>query len=525
VDESTTPVPRLRIRDASKTFGRTTVLSSVDLDVQPGEIHGLVGQNGSGKSTLIKLLSGFYSADSGSAFELDGQQLDLPIRPSELQHHGLAFVHQDLGLVGDATVVENVKIGRYSVNPITRKIDWRRDSVDVSRVLDTLGSGSISPSSLVSELSHGERASVAIARAILGTSDGAGCIVFDESTQSLPREILHEFYTQVRRLADSGTAVLIVSHRLDEVLALCDRVTVLEDGKVTVSGLSTEGLTEAELTRLILGKSKKSGGAELVKQHANLTKDAAVMFSGEHISGRRVHDANFALRVGEVVGVIGDTESGYDELPYLVTGTAHGAKGTVTIDGASVDLNTLRPSQASALGIVFVPGKRGDEGLALELLGFENVSLPRVGGSKHRFFLGKRWQQEEFSSAAASLGVTPAVADLTAGSFSGGNQQKILLSKWLLNRPKVIVLHEPTQAVDVGARADILAALRAEAAGGTTVLVSSLETDDLAAVCDRILIMHGGRVRQELVGDEISAHRIIDATYGQLDANALGKAS
>lgn len=522
--DSVTAVPRLRIRNASKTFGQTTVLSSVDIDVQPGEIHGLVGQNGSGKSTLIKLLSGFYPSDPGSVFELDGTVLDLPVRPTELQRHGLAFVHQDLGLVGGASVVENVKIGRYSVNRLTRRINWDHDSAEVANVLDSLGSGTIDPYASVSELSHGERASVAIARAILGTSAGSGCVVFDESTQSLPREILHEFYRQVRRLADAGTAVLIVSHRLDEVLALCDRVTVLEDGKVTVSGLSTEGLTEAELTRLILGNSKKSDpGAQITR--SKVRNSGPVVFCATHVGGRRVNDATFEVAAGEVVGLIGDAESGFDELPYLVSGASTHATGAVVVDGRTAALDKLTPSQAIQMGIAFIPGKRADEGLALDLLAFENVSLPRVAAAKRRFFLGRRWQQGEFDAAAASLGVTPAVGDLSAASFSGGNQQKILLSKWLLNQPKVLVLHEPTQAVDVGARADILAALRDEARRGTAVLVSSLETDDLAAVCDRVLIMRNGRVQRELVGDKVTAHEIIDATYGEVEMVETGEAS
>jgi ribose transport system ATP-binding protein len=507
---------RLSIRNASKTFGSARVLNAVDLDVRGGEIHGLIGQNGSGKSTLIKLLSGFHTADQGSSFLVDGEELSLPIRPSELQRRGVAFVHQDLGLVANASVVENVKVGRYTVGTVSRRIRWETDAAEVSAVLDELGSGDIDPFALVSTLTHGQRASVAIARAILGTSAGAGCVVFDESTQSLPREILHDFYGQVRRLAAAGTAILIVSHRLDEVLALCDRVTVLEDGCVTVEGRSTVGLTEPELTRLILGGSARA------RAHAGSDAPRSAATLGEvvleaSVSGGAIRDAGFAVRAGEVVGVIGNSESGFDQLPYLLCGADDRAVGTVTVDGRTAPLQTLTPGRAARLGIGFVPGKRADEGLALALAAFENVSLPRVSRRGHRLFLGRRWQEAEFRESVADLGVTPADPALLAGEFSGGNQQKMLLSKWLLNGPRVLVLHEPTQAVDVGARADILAAIRARAAAGLAVIVVSLETDDLAAVCDRVLILRTGSLHRELGGDGLTAHAIIDAAYGDLD--------
>lgn len=522
--ESPTTPMRLDVRKASKTFGHTVVLSGVNLRVHPGEIHGLVGQNGSGKSTLIKLLSGFYSPDAGSEFEIDGDVLSLPIRPAELQRHGLSFVHQDLGLVGDASVVENVKIGRYTVGPITRRIKWKDDAEEVARVLATLGAGDIDPYSTVDTLSHGARASVAIARAILGLPQGGGCIVFDESTQSLPREILHEFYAQVRRLAAAGTSVLIVSHRLDEILALCNRVTVLEDGHVTVEGLKTAGLTEAELTRLILGKSQKhtvvrtSGSAMTGDSPASGGNHVGdVILGATALSGRRLHDVSFDIRAGEIVGVIGNSESGYDELPYLLSGSVARASGDLAVRDTSLPLSTLTPSRATSAGICFVPGRRAEEGLALSMMAFENVSLPRVGRGLRKLFLNSRWQEDEFHSAAHDLGVTPALPSLPAAAFSGGNQQKILLSKWLLNRPQVLVLHEPTQAVDVGARADILATLRQEAHAGMGILVCSLETDDLAAICDRVLIFRDGHIQRELSGDLITAHSIIDATYGEIE--------
>lgn len=507
---------RLAIRNASKTFGRIRVLDNVELRVDPGQIHGLVGQNGSGKSTLIKLLSGFYRADPGTQIEIDGTALRMPISPRELLNRGLAFVHQDLGLDLDANVIENVRVGRYSPHPFTRWIRWRAEARGVASALHQIGADSVCPYASLRTLRHAQRASVAIARAIQGIDLGEGLIVFDESTQSLPRDILHEFYAQVRRIAASGTSVLIVSHRLDEVLALCDTITVLEDGRATVQNAPTKGMSEADLTRLILGasasasegsKTKKPG----VKDHT--PSPGATVLDVRGLVGHGLSGADFTLRAGEVVGVIGTGDSGYDALPYLLGGSRPAMAGTVRILDTEFNPPSLTTRSAIAAGLVLVPADRGGQGIARELSALENLTLPRVTKKSTPLGIGRRWQLTEFQQAVLSLGVTPARPDYAAGSFSGGNQQKILLAKWLLNAPKVLVVHEPTQAVDVGARDEILREIRRQAATGVGVLVCSLETADLAGVCDRVLVVRGGRIARELSGHELTVHNLIDAVY------------
>ncbi len=504
--------PRLDLSGVSKTFGRVKVLTDVSLAIGPGEIHGLVGQNGSGKSTLIKILSGVYSPDAGSRIAIDGTELRLPVAPQQLREVGAAFVHQNLGLDLEANVIENVRVGRFQIHPITRRIRWKAEAESVATSLAGLGADSVNPYALVGSLSHAERASVAIARAIQGIEKGTGLIVFDESTQSLPRDILHEFYAKVRALAVSGTSVLIVSHRLDEVLALCDRVTVLEDGHATVLGQPTAGLSEADLTRLILGKSIANRGARQLVKGASRAR-AEVALSARGVSGRFLKNTSFDIHAGEVVGVIGTGESGFDELPYLLSGARPATAGTVVIGGVERPLARLTPADTIRMGLCLVPGDRTGSGLATELLALENLTLPRLTIKGTRFSLRQRWQLDEFLSAVTSLGVTPAAPSLPMGSYSGGNQQKVLLAKWLLNDPKALVLHEPTQAVDVGARADILQAIRTQAERGVGVLIASLESEDLASVCDRILVLKDGAVVRELIGNDVSPHTIIDAVY------------
>lgn len=507
------PVPRLAMSRVTKTFGAVRVLDDVSLSVQPGEVHGLVGQNGSGKSTLIKLLSGFYRADAGTTIEVDGVALEMPISPRALHERGVAFVHQDLGLELDASVIENVRVGQFAVNRWTRRIRWRSEAHSVAETLALLGASAVNPYAPVRTLNHAERASVAIARALQNIEPGTGLVVFDESTQSLPREILHEFYARVRSIAASGTAVLIVSHRLDEVLALCHRVTVLEDGRATVEGERTQGLTEAALTALILGNSA-TGQALPTSFHSDRTAVGETVFRAEHVVGTGVDDVSFNLRAGEVVGVIGTTDSGYDELPYLITGAKRGSGGAVRVRERRLEVRSLAPRTAMAAGLCLVPGDRSGQGLSKDESALENLSLPRVQPKGRPVApLRRGWQLDEFRRAVVSLGVTPARPDLVMGSFSGGNQQKVLLAKWLLSNPTVLVLHEPTQAVDVGARHDILRELRRQADTGVAVLVSSLETTDLASVCDRVLVMNEGRVVREMSGAEVESHTIIDAVY------------
>lgn len=500
--------PWVYVRGLSKTFGPAQVLRDVDFTARAGEIHGLVGQNGSGKSTLIKLLSGVYPADAGSVMEIDGTRLANPVRPWELREHGLAFVHQDLGLVEECTVLENIRLGQFGVHRLSRRIDWRAERAAARATLERLHSD-IDTSRLVSTLHPGEKAIVAIGRALQNLLPGTGCVVFDESTRALPRDLLPEFYATVRRLASTGTAIILVSHRLDEVLSLTDRVTVLQDGRVVAGDLETKSLTEASLARLLLGRE-----IELLEGRTPSTtpvsRPTAAVLRARDIRGEFLRGVDLDLAPGEVLGVTGSASSGHAELPYVLAGVA--AKGRGTIDAVNQKFSLpVRPAQLIEAGVVLVPEDRAEEGLAVQLSAQDNLTLPRARG-RGRMMLRSGWQADEFREAVAMLGIVPARRDLPCSSFSGGNQQKILLAKWLLNHPEVVLLNEPTQAVDVGARIDILRAVRAAADRGVGVVMASIEAQDLAAVCDRVLVFRDGVIAAELTTG-LSAHAITAATY------------
>jgi ribose transport system ATP-binding protein len=494
---------RLDLRDVSKSFGRVMVLDAVSLNVAPGEVHGLIGQNGSGKTTLIKLLSGFHTPDAAE-FGVDGQVIPWPVDPRQLRACGLSFVHQDLGLVDSLSVVENARVGLFSQRRWTKRVDWDRERQLVRQTLDRLNSD-IDPDTPVAALAATDRAVVALVRALQSHRPGQGCIVIDEATRALPRETLPRFYEMIRDLSAEGASVVVVSHRLKEIMELTDRVTVLRDGRVAAAGVVTADTSAQELTRLLLGRDSEHAPLQPLMP----TQAGAAAIEVRSLAGRYLRDCSLSIGAGEVVGVIGATESGYEELPYALGGAVSAASGEVTVAG-----RTLRPGADSlrefvAAGVALVPGDRASEGLALSVSVLENLSLPTLG-EHTAFWLSRKWQVSAFESMADELGIVPRRPEMTAGRLSGGNQQKVLLAKWLLRQPAVLVMHEPTQAVDVGARRDILTAIRRVAQRGSAVLVCSIEADDLAQVCDRVLVMADGRVVRELAG-ELAAESILSA--------------
>jgi len=365
---------RLEVQNASKTFGTAKVLDSVDLQMAPGEIHALVGQNGSGKSTLIKLLSGFHAADPGAHFLVNGTPLGLPVRVQALKTLGLSFVHQDLGLVDSASVLDNVRIGQFKVRRLSRRI---RRSAERDAVIATFGrlGVSIDPDAPVARLSAGQRAVVAIARALQTHTPGQGCIVFDEATQALPRRILQEFWAILHDLANDGTSVLLVSHRLEEVVGHAGKVTVLRDGKVAGAGLPVTGITETELIRLMLGRD-----VTLRPRTARAAAPGHDVLVATGLSSPRLNGLDLRLRSGEVTGITGPADSGYEDVAYLLAAARPGARGVVEVGGQTHDLASAKPAEMIRAGVALVPQDRAKDGLALGLSALENITIPRVPG-------------------------------------------------------------------------------------------------------------------------------------------------
>ncbi|PWJ26819.1 ribose transport system ATP-binding protein [Branchiibius hedensis] len=489
------------------TFGTSRVLKDVTLEVAPGEIHGLIGQNGSGKSTLAKVLTGLYDPDSGTRLSVDGIDLSLPVRPSESRARGVAVVHQSLGLVPEASVLENMRLGRLKGSRFLRKIDWAAERADAERVFERLGR-SVPLDVPVATLREDERATVAIARALQDVHPGEGLIIFDESTRALGRKALEHFFGMLDDIVATGTACLLITHRLEEIVDAADRVTILRDGRVIEGGRAVRGMSEADLTALMLGR-------DLINIEKTPAPDVATAEAVhiEDLSGRGVQGVGFAVAAGEVVGLTGLGGSGYDDVPYLLTGATPADSGRISLPDETIDASKLTPSAAIRAGIALVPEGRDYSGLAMAMSVSENTTFPQTARrSRSLRPFNARDEKALVSGWIERLDVQPPDPHKIVGTLSGGNQQKVLLAKWLATKPQLFVLHEPTQAVDVGARHTIVETIRQAAAQGCAVVVSGSDENELALLCDRILVFSEGEIRKELGGDS-TPDDIVNAIY------------
>lgn len=505
--EAATP-PAVAARRISKRFGGVQALHEVRIVVQRGEVHGLLGENGSGKSTLVNVLAGYHAPDPGGELEIDGRAVDLPLRAAQVRERGLTFVHQDLGLIPSLTVTENVRIAELAAasSPF---ISWARERRLARAVLDGLGL-EIDPAAIVADLPLVQRAQVAIARAVgqltaRGTGEPGGLLVLDEAAAYLPRSERHHLFALVREIAAAGTAVLFVSHELDEAMAITDRITVLREGR-NAATVDTRAVDAGRLVELIVGVAPGSIAAAPTKPAPN-AEVAGATITG--LSGAVVRDVSFAIGAGEVVGLTGLVGSGFDEIPYLLYGALPARGGQLAL-GTALDLADMTPARAIAAGIALVPGDRARDGGVASLSVGANVTLPVLGRYARRHRLARREMDRDAAALLALHDVRPADPAILLGSLSGGNQQKALLAKWIDAGPRLLLLDEPTRGVDVGARARIAATLAALARDGVATLCASSDHHELALLCHRVLVFSDGTVRSELAGAELTPARIAE---------------
>ncbi|MCW3101283.1 MAG: Monosaccharide-transporting ATPase, partial [Chthonomonadaceae bacterium] len=433
----------LRVAGISKTFGSVRVLRDAALTLTRGEIRALVGRNGSGKSTLIKILAGFHDPDEGGEIEVGGVRLAVPIPPGGARRGGLSFVHQDLALVEESSVVDNVLIGRFETGPSGR-IPWRQERRRVAEALARFGLD-VDPRTPIAELRQVDRAIVAIVRSLLELPPSGGVLVLDEPTAFLPDTDVERLFAAVRAAAAAGTAVIYVSHRLDEVLGLTDSVTVLRDGRV-VATEPVASLSKNRLVELILGEELSTFYPDLA------AAGATVALAARGLSGAVVRDLSLSIAAGEIVGVTGLNGSGYDELPYLLFGAGGATAGTIETGTVTVPAIELDPATAIGAGLGLLPADRGRASGVPDLRVRENVSLPVIAG----LFRGGRLRHAEERRAVdvvlERFAVTPPDGSRQLGELSGGNQQKAQQGKWLQLEPRDLLLHDPAHVFDILAK-------------------------------------------------------------------------
>jgi ribose transport system ATP-binding protein len=489
--------PALALRGLSKRFGAQHALRDVALELRAGEVHALLGQNGSGKSTLIKVLAGFHAPERGAHAEAFGVPLALG-DAAAARAAGLRFVHQDLALVGDRDVTDNLALGSGYAG--RRWLSDRRERRAAQALLDRLGID-VRATRLVKELAPAEQTMVAVARALADGDGGAGTprlLILDEVSAALARAEMEVVLDLVGRIRDAGGTVLFVTHRLEEVFALADRVTVLRDGAVVAT--SRVGDLDADaLVELIVGRRI----GEIYP--APPPPRAERVLSARGLTGAVVRDVDLDLHRGEILGVAGLTGSGRDELPHLLFGATPATAGELHVAGRPV--RGMTPRAAVRAGLALIPADRATQGATPSLTLRENVTLPRIPATRWAWIRGGA-EASEAEEWLRRLGVTPCDGEARLATLSGGNQQKVVLARWLRCDPSVLLLDEPTQGVDVGSKASIYDRIVERARGGLAVLVASTDHEELAAVCDRVLVLHEGRVTAELHGAVLTAHEL-----------------
>jgi len=487
------------MKNVSMTFDGVQVLHGVNLSIVPGEIHGLVGENGSGKSTLVKILGGIYKPDSGSEVHLHDQPVPMPVR--DPQEYGLAIVHQDLALVQSMSVADNTGVSTSYERRLMAPINSRRERRVVRALAKQFGI-SIDPDQLVGELSPAEQAIVAILRALrqLGEGSRGNVIVLDEPTAALPRAESIRLLDLLRTMASNGTAVLYISHHMNEVLSVCDRVSVLRSGRI-VTTRDTSTSTESEIVEQMLGYKL----SEFYSDTPPSSREV-VRLEVRDLDHGPVSDLSFRVHRGEIVGFTGLAGMGQDDVPYLLAGGGTRLSGEVTVDGVSVNGGARSAKQN---GMQLVPGNRQRDALWLEGSASENLTLPFLANFWRGLRL-RRSMEREFSDATLrEFSVRPLRPGLEITKFSGGNQQKVVMARALRQKPGVLLLHEPTQGVDVGAKKEILDVVRLAAEEGAAVVVFSSDGEEVAQLCNRVHIMRYGSISATLSDSEISEDRIL----------------
>lgn len=497
--------PALEVRGLTKRFSGVAVLDGVDLVVDRGQVHGLLGENGSGKSTLIKLLCGFHTADGGT-MTVHGQPVDLPLPPGRPSELGFRFVHQDLGFLPALSAAENFHLGSLARPDTGWRISDRALRAATAEALAQYGVD-IDPGRAVRDLSSIQRALLAVVRAAHDLPAGRGILVLDEPTVFLPHKDVDDLFSLVRRVVSDGSSVLLVSHDLDEIREVTNQVSILRDGRL-VGSRPTAGTTKDDLVQLIVGRGiRVADRPDTPPPPSHPSAGLAV----DDLCGSELSGVTLEVAPGEIVGAAGLEGAGVEELPYLIYGSRRARSGRVSVAGRSLDCTRMTPGRALRAGMVLIPADRRRLAGLMRMSVEDNLTHPRLRHFRAGPFLRGRALRRDAESTISRFDIRPPRAAQAFGTLSGGNQQKAVVAKWLAVEPAVLLLHEPTQGVDIGARQQIFTYLRAAASEGRAVLCASSDFEQLAVLCHRVLVFRRGRLAGELAGEDLSKEAITEA--------------
>lgn len=493
----------LSMQHIRKTFAGVTALDGVDLNVHPGEIHGLIGENGAGKSTLIKILAGVYAPDSGE-ISVGGQRL-ASVTPAAVQREGIRFIHQELHLIPHFTVAESVFIGQERCHRLGR-LDRRAMRAESEKFFREVLNIRLDGNRLIRDLSQAELKLVQIARALI---DGeARLVVFDEPTAPLEAREAALLFAAIRALKARGIAIIYVSHYLNEITQICDRVTVLRNGKQVATLDEVHADDIDRLIELMVGRELTT----LFAPPAEKPPSTTPWLTLDNVSGDAFRHIHFQLAPGEIVGIAGLSGSGREQLIDALYGLNPLRQGTLRIAGRAVRLRS--PVQAIAEGIALVPRDRRHHGLIQPLSVADNINIASPGSLSRFGWELKEKARQNALALAEKLDIRPRNVQQAVRYLSGGNQQKVILARWLNSHSQLFILDEPTLGVDVGARAEIYHLTRQLADKGRCVLVSSSDASELIGLCDRLLVMRRGEIVAEVPTHNLTQDGLLALTSG-----------
>jgi rhamnose transport system ATP-binding protein len=496
MSEATGAAPLVLARGVSKSFGGVEVLRNVDLDLMSGEVHALIGENGAGKSTFAKILAGVIRPSRGT-ISISGQTVEI-LSPIHAQRLGITLIHQEPISFPDLSVAENLVIGRSGASPLSR-VRWTDLAQQARRAMELLNVP-IDVTALMRGLSIADQQMVEIARALASDSR---LIVMDEPTAALTPKEVETLFNIVRRLRDEGRTIVFISHRIEEVRAICDRLTIFRDGD-KIETAPVKGLTDAEIIRRMIGRPVSD------YLHGGAGKVGEVALSVRHLTlPGRFEDISFDIRKGEIVGLGGLVGAGRTDVARAIFGVAPAASGDIVVDGRPAKIK--QPSDAIGLGIAFVPEDRALAGIFRSLSVESNLTaaVPRLiapGG-----VIRRSAEKLLAMQSVTKLRIRLASLRQPIGELSGGNQQKAILARWLLADPRILILDEPTRGIDVGVKAEFYETIGELAAGGRGVLLISSELPELLALSDRVLVMSEGRLTADIPRAEASQEGIMRA--------------
>lgn len=495
--------PVLRLDRITKTFPGVKALSEVELALYPGQVTALVGENGAGKSTLVKILTGIYQPDAGQII-VDDAPVTFPTA-QDAAASGITAIHQETVLFDDLTVAENIFLG-HAPKGRFGLIDRAAQRRMAAEILHGIGAD-IHPDTRLRDLGIASKHLVAISRAL---SIDARVVVMDEPTAALSHKEIHELYELVDQLKAQGKAILFISHKFDEIFRIADRYTVFRDGQFVSEGRIAD-ITEGELVQMMVGRSVDQ---VFPKRAPSIGEDVLQVVGYDHPT--EFEGINFTLRRGEILGFYGLVGAGRSEFMQALFGITKPSKGVIRIDGKITAINT--PATAVKAGIVYVPEDRGQQGAIRPMPIFQNITLPSLGRTSRNGFIRLA---EEFALAreyTTRLDLRAASLDTPVGNLSGGNQQKVVIAKWLATRPKVIILDEPTKGIDIGSKAAVHAFMAELAAQGLAVIMVSSEIPEILGMSDRVIVMREGRIVAEVSGEDMTPETLVRHAAGIAEA-------